>query len=82
MLRMYLMDKPGKWEAYLHLLEFFYNNNFHVPTGMSPFEFFYGHKCNSLISWRSTIDRLILGPELLKYMELAVKQVHRNLRTS
>ena len=26
MLRMYVMDKPSKWENYLHLLEFAYNN--------------------------------------------------------
>ena len=26
MLRMYMMDKPTKWEDYLHLIEFAYNN--------------------------------------------------------
>ena len=26
MLHMYVMDKPSKWEAYLHLVEFSYNN--------------------------------------------------------
>jgi hypothetical protein len=26
MLRMYVMDKPSKWEDYLHLVEFTYNN--------------------------------------------------------
>jgi transposase InsO family protein len=26
MLRMYVMDKPYKWEDYLHLVEFSYNN--------------------------------------------------------
>ena len=26
MLRMYMMDKPTKWEYYLHLVEFAYNN--------------------------------------------------------
>jgi hypothetical protein len=26
MLRMYVMDKPSKWEDYLHLVEFSYNN--------------------------------------------------------
>ena len=26
MLRMYVMDKPSKWEDYLHLVEFAYNN--------------------------------------------------------
>ena len=26
MLRMYAMDKPSKWDVYLHLVEFAYNN--------------------------------------------------------
>ena len=30
MLRIYVMKKPGKWEDYLHLIEFAYNNNFQV----------------------------------------------------
>ena len=42
MLRMYVMDKPGKWEDYLHLVEFAYNNHFQVSAGMSPFEILYG----------------------------------------
>ena len=28
MLRMYVMDKPGKWEEYFHLVEFGYNNGY------------------------------------------------------
>ena len=65
MLRMYVMDKPGKWEDYLHLVEFAYNNNFHVSAGMSPFEILYGSKCNNPISWSIYVDRLMLGPDLL-----------------
>ena len=40
MLRMYVMDIPGKWEYYLHVVEFAYNNNFQVSLGMSPFQNF------------------------------------------
>ena len=38
MLRMYVMDKPSKWEYYLHLVELSYNKNFQVFVGMSPFD--------------------------------------------
>ena len=31
-IRMYVMEKPGKWEYYLHLVEFAYNNNFQVSA--------------------------------------------------
>jgi hypothetical protein len=30
MLRMYVMNKPSKWEDYLHLVEFDYNNGWAV----------------------------------------------------
>ena len=51
-------------------------------AGMSPFEILYGRKCNTPVSWRNPFDRLMLGPDLLKYMELIVKHVQQNLKAS
>jgi hypothetical protein len=51
MLRMYVMDKPSKWEDYLHLVEFSYNNGYQASLKMSPFEALYGRKCNTPVSW-------------------------------
>ena len=79
---MYVMDKLGKWEDYLHLVEFSYNNNFQVLAGMSPFEIMYGRKCNTPIYWNSQVDRLMLGPDLLRDMELTMKQMQQNLKAS
>jgi hypothetical protein len=39
-----MMDKPYKWEDYLHLVELAYNNGYHVSLRMSPFEALYGRK--------------------------------------
>jgi hypothetical protein len=50
MLRMYVMDKPSKWEDYLNLVEFDYNNGYQASLNMSPFEALYGKKCNTLVS--------------------------------
>jgi hypothetical protein len=50
MLRMYVMDKPSRWEDYLHLVEFAYNNGYHASLKMSPFEALYGRKCNTPVS--------------------------------
>ena len=36
--------------------------------------------CNTPISWSNPLDRLVLGPELLKEMEEIVKQVQGNLK--
>jgi hypothetical protein len=69
MLRMYVMDKPYRWEDYLHLVEFAYNNGYQASLKMSPFETLYGRKCNTPISWDNLVDREIIGPELLREME-------------
>jgi transposase InsO family protein len=44
MMRMYVMDKPSKWEDYLHLVEFSYNNGYQDSLKMIPFEALYGSK--------------------------------------
>jgi hypothetical protein len=69
MMRMYVMDKPSKWEDYLHFVEFAYNNGYQASLKMIPFEALYGSKCNTLVIWDNPIDRVVLGPELLKEME-------------
>jgi len=42
LLRMYVKDRPGKREDYLHLAEFAYNNNYQSSAKFSPFEILYG----------------------------------------
>jgi hypothetical protein len=44
MLRMYVMDKPSKWEDYLHLVEFSYNNGYQASLKMRRFEEIYLRK--------------------------------------
>jgi transposase InsO family protein len=69
MLRMYVMDHPSKWEYYIHLVEFSYNNGYHSSLKMSLFEALYGKKCNTLVSWDNPTDRVVVGPDLLKEMQ-------------
>jgi hypothetical protein len=38
MLRMHVMDKTSKWEDYLHLVDFSYNNGYQASLKMIPFE--------------------------------------------
>ena len=73
MLRMYVRDYPKKWEYYLHLVEFAYNNHYQASAKLSPFEILYGRKCNTLVTWSSPVDMLMLGPDMLKELKLIVK---------
>jgi hypothetical protein len=75
MLRTYVRTKPNKWEDYLHLVEFAYNNGYQTSAKLSPFEILYGRKCTTPISWDNLTDRLIVGPEILQEMENMVKRV-------
>ena len=63
---MYVRDHPKKWEEYLHLVEFAYKNHYQASAKLSHFEILYGRKCNTLISWSNLVDKLMLGPNLLK----------------
>ena len=40
LLRMYVKDQPGKWEDYLHLVEFAYNNNYQTSARFSHLKFY------------------------------------------
>jgi transposase InsO family protein len=42
MLRMYVMEKPSKWEDYIQLVEFSYNNGYQASLKMGLFEALYG----------------------------------------
>lgn len=71
-----------KWEESLCLVKFSYNNHFQALVKLSPFEILYGRKCNTPITWSSPVDKLMLGPDMLRDMELKVKNVHKNLKVA
>ena len=66
---MRVMERPTKWEDYLHLVEFGYNNFYHASAKMSRFEIMYGRKCTSNVSWDIPTDHFMIGPEMLQDME-------------
>ena len=80
LLRMYVKEQPSKWEDYLHLVEFGYNNHYQASSRYSPFEIMYRRKCNTPISWSNPVDMLVLGPKLLNEMELIVKEVQGDFK--
>ena len=63
------MLKPTKWEDYLHLVEFSYNNGQQASLGMRSYEALYGRRCRALVTWDNIVNMFVLGLELLKEME-------------
>jgi hypothetical protein len=82
MLRMHVMHQPKKWEDYLPLVEFAYNNGYQESMKMSPFEFLYGRSCNTLVSWSNPVNRNTIGTNMLKEMEQQVIQIKQNLKVA
>jgi hypothetical protein len=80
MICMYVRTKPNKWEDYLHLVEFAYNNGYQTSSKLSPFIILYGRKCTNPIRWDNPANRLMVGPEMLQEMENMVKKVQQNLK--
>jgi len=82
MLQMYVMDYPTKWEDYLHMVEFAYNNGYQTSLKLIPFEMMYGRKCRTPTGWDNPVEKIILGLEMLKEMEKIVQKTKQNLKNS
>jgi hypothetical protein len=82
MLRMHMMHKPKKWEEYLPLVEFSYNNGYQRLLKMSPFEALYGRQCNIPINWDNPMERITLGLDILKEMEQQVTRIKLNMKVA
>jgi hypothetical protein len=80
MLRKHVMHQPRKWEDYLPLVEFTYNNGYQTSLKMSPFEVLHGRQCNTPVSWSNPVSRISFGPDMLKEMEQQVAQIKQNLK--
>ena len=52
MLRMCVIDFGSQWDLHLPLIEFVYNNSFHVSIEMALYEVLYGRNCKSPLCWK------------------------------
>eukprot|EP00253_Pinus_taeda_P002882 PITA_02882 len=55
MFRMYMMHQKWKWEDYLPLVEFTYNNGYQESLRISPFKASYRRSFNTPISWSDPV---------------------------
>jgi hypothetical protein len=69
MFRMHVMHQPKKWEDYLPLVEFSYNIGYQESLKMRPFQALYGRKYKIPIYLNNPLDRVTIGPYMLKEME-------------
>ncbi|GJU73427.1 putative reverse transcriptase domain-containing protein [Tanacetum coccineum] len=65
MLRTCVIDFGKEWERHLPLVEFSYNNSYHVSIKAAPFEALYGRKCRSPVCWAEVGDVQLTRPEII-----------------
>jgi hypothetical protein len=73
-----LTDGP-KWDKYIPLAEFSYNNNYQESIKMSHFEALYGWPCRTPLSWSESGERVIFCPNIVIEAEEKVKQIQANI---
>ncbi|GJT43091.1 putative reverse transcriptase domain-containing protein [Tanacetum coccineum] len=64
-LRACVIDFGKGWEKHLPLVEFSYNNSYHVSNKAAPFEALYGRKYISPVCWAEVGDVQLTGPEII-----------------
>ena len=69
MLWIYVMDNQVKWEEYLHVAEFSFNNEHHSSIGMPPYQALYGRPCKTPLSWDRIEDKVYIRLQLVKDMK-------------
>ena len=50
--------------------------------GMSPYEVLYGRRSRTPVTWDNAMNRVVLGPDLLKEMEQEVVNIRQNLKAA
>ncbi|GJX44372.1 putative reverse transcriptase domain-containing protein [Tanacetum coccineum] len=65
MLRACVLDFGKGWDRHLPLVEFSYNNSYHISIKAAPFEALYGRKCRSPICWAEVRNSHLTGPEII-----------------
>ncbi|XP_052622326.1 uncharacterized protein LOC128127694, partial [Lactuca sativa] len=92
MLRACVIDFGKSWDTHLPLIEFSYNNSYHLSIKVAPFEALYGRKCRSPLCWAEvgdtqlartyTSDRALTRPEIIRETTEKIVQIRARLQAS
>ncbi len=82
MLRAYVINFSGNWDAHLPLVEFSYNKNYHTNIKATPCEALYGRKCRSPLCWAEVGDKHMTGPELIQETTDKIFQIRDRLKAA
>ncbi|GJT75171.1 putative reverse transcriptase domain-containing protein [Tanacetum coccineum] len=82
MLRTCVLDFGKGWDRHLSLVEFSYNNSYHISIKAAPFEALYGSKCQSPICWAEVGDSQITSPEIIHQTTEKIVQIKSRIQAT
>nr|GEW06311.1 putative reverse transcriptase domain-containing protein [Tanacetum cinerariifolium] len=82
MLRACVIDFEKGWEKHSPLVEFSYNNSYHVSIKAAPFEVLYGQKCRSPVCWAKVGDVQLIGLEIIHETTEKIVQIRQRLQAA
>ncbi|GJR24489.1 putative reverse transcriptase domain-containing protein [Tanacetum coccineum] len=82
MLRAYVINIEGNWDAYLPLAKFSYNNSYHTSIKCAPFEVLYKRKCRSPVVWAEVSESQMIGPEIIQETTDKIFQIKDKLEAA
>ena len=77
-----MIDYEGSLDRHIPLVEFVYNNSFHLSIGMAPYEALNGRKCRTPLCWTELSEKKIIGPNLIQETEEKVKMIREILKVA
>ncbi|GJR81686.1 putative reverse transcriptase domain-containing protein [Tanacetum coccineum] len=82
MLQACVINFGSSWDRHLPLVEFSYNNSYHVSIKAAPFKALYGRKCRLPVCWSEVGDSQLTGPELVRETTKMIVQIKNRLITA
>ena len=82
MLRACVLDFKVKWDEYLPLYEFAYNNSYHSSIGMAPFEALLGRRCRTTVCWEEVGVHSFHGPAIVGETSVKIRLIQECLKVA
>jgi len=77
-----VLDFQGKWQEYLPLVAFSYNNSYQSTIKMPPLEALCGRKCRTPLCWSELDEALTLGPELIQETTEMIRKIQEHIKAA
>jgi len=74
------MHQQRRWEDYISLVQFSYNNGYQDSLRRILFEALYGQSCNTPISWSDLVNRVLIESNMLEEMAHKMQVIKKNLK--